>query len=51
MLATIRDHVIPLAEGGLEQEDNIQALCRPCHQAKTEQEQKRGVKRAYDYAK
>lgn len=34
VLATQRDHRIPLAEGGTEDEDNEQALCKPCNQEK-----------------
>ncbi|MEV6730075.1 HNH endonuclease signature motif containing protein [Streptomyces sp. NPDC051364] len=29
------DHVIPLARGGEDVAGNVQALCRPCHKAKT----------------
>ena len=29
------DHVIPLALGGEDTDGNVQALCRPCHKAKT----------------
>lgn len=29
------DHIVPLVAGGRNSEDNIQLLCRPCHQAKT----------------
>lgn len=34
-LATQRDHVIPLAEGGLDDDTNEQGLCEPCHEAKS----------------
>ncbi len=44
--ATIRDHIIPLAEGGTEEPANIQPLCRPCSDAKTQQEAQRGRRRA-----
>lgn len=40
--ATIRDHVIPLAEGGSEDPSNIQPLCGPCSDAKTAAESARG---------
>lgn len=40
--ATIADHIIPLAEGGTHDENNGQALCEPCHDAKTKQEIARG---------
>jgi 5-methylcytosine-specific restriction protein A len=29
------DHIIPLAHGGTDTDDNIQYLCRPCHKSKT----------------
>lgn len=32
------DHVIPLSEGGTSDPDNLQALCRDCHLAKTRRE-------------
>lgn len=41
-VASIRDHIKPLAEGGTDDHDNIQALCIPCHDAKTVQESARG---------
>ena len=44
--ATIRDHVIPLAEGGSDEETNVQAICAQCHQQKTERESQRGKQRA-----
>jgi len=44
--ATIRDHVIPLAEGGADDETNEQALCGPCSDAKTNEEAQRGVRRS-----
>lgn len=34
-LATQRDHVIPLAEGGKDDETNEQGLCDACHEAKS----------------
>lgn len=37
------DHVIPRAEGGTEDDGNLQAICRPCHQAKTAAEAARGA--------
>ena len=33
------DHVVPLREGGLDEESNMQCLCRPCHAKKSEQEE------------
>ena len=44
--ATIRDHKIPLAEGGLDDETNEQGLCLDCSDAKTEEETARGVRRS-----
>jgi 5-methylcytosine-specific restriction protein A len=44
-LATIRDHVIPLAEGGLDVESNTQGLCQDCSDLKTREESARGVRR------
>ena len=45
-LATIRDHIRPVAEGGTDDDSNIQPICGPCHQAKIEQESARGQRRA-----
>jgi 5-methylcytosine-specific restriction enzyme A len=42
VVATIRDHVIPLAEGGRDEEANIQAICGECHDTKTQAESRRG---------
>ena len=44
-LATEVDHVTPQAEGGSEDESNLQAICETCHKAKTQAEAARGVKR------
>ncbi|MFZ3002066.1 MAG: HNH endonuclease signature motif containing protein [Undibacterium umbellatum] len=41
-LATQRDHVIPLAEGGPDDETNEQGLCDACHEAKSLAEAQRG---------
>jgi 5-methylcytosine-specific restriction protein A len=43
--STIRDHLVPLAEGGRDDETNEQALCQDCSDAKTREESKRGVRR------
>jgi 5-methylcytosine-specific restriction enzyme A len=40
--ATIRDHIVPLAEGGQETEANVQPLCAACSDAKTHREAARG---------
>lgn len=45
--STVRDHRIPLAEGGLDDSSNEQALCEPCHAVKTKGESARGVRRAW----
>lgn len=44
-LATIRDHVLPLAEGGADTAANVQGLCDPCHDLKSAAERARGVDR------
>ena len=38
----IRDHVVPLAEGGPDIESNTQALCKNCDRVKTQSEARRG---------
>lgn len=43
--ATIRDHTVPLAEGGEDVEGNTQGLCQECSDAKSEQERRRGLAR------
>ena len=45
-VATIRDHIIPLAEGGLDVYENTQALCQACSDRKTQEESRRGKLRA-----
>lgn len=40
--AEVRDHRIPLAEGGLDNEANEQALCKACHAVKSQREAQRG---------
>jgi len=45
VLATQRDHIRPLAEGGSDSEDNTQGLCEPCHEAKSLAESIRGRRR------
>lgn len=34
-LATEVDHITPKAEGGTDADANLQAICGPCHKAKT----------------
>jgi 5-methylcytosine-specific restriction protein A len=29
------DHIIPLAQGGTDTDDNIRCLCQPCHEKRT----------------
>ena len=45
-LAVIRDHIVPLSEGGTDDDDNIQPLCQACSDVKTEAEKARGLARA-----
>lgn len=45
-MAIIRDHIIPVAEGGTDDPSNIQPLCGECSQVKTAEEAKRGMARA-----
>ena len=44
-LATQRDHITPLAEGGLDDESNVQGLCGECHEGKSLNESLRGRRR------
>jgi 5-methylcytosine-specific restriction protein A len=44
-LADIRDHIVPLAEGGTDDDANIQPLCKECSALKTQQEAQRGQHR------
>lgn len=34
-VATQVDHIIPKSQGGSDNEDNLQAICAPCHAEKT----------------
>lgn len=45
-LSTQRDHIVPLAEGGEDVEENTQGLCDDCHEAKSKAEAARGVARS-----
>ena len=45
-LATQRDHIAPLAEGGADDGGNVQGLCESCHDAKSQAEAQRGRRRA-----
>lgn len=33
--ATVPDHIVPLAKGGTDTDDNIRCLCDPCHRKRT----------------
>jgi len=44
-VATIRDHIVPLAEGGTEDDSNTQPLCWNCNEVKRIAEAKRGMSR------
>lgn len=46
-LATQRDHIQSLEEGGTDTEDNVQPLCDACHDIKSKAERARGVKRSW----
>ena len=41
-VATIADHVVPLAQGGADDESNLQGICKACHRVKTQGEAARG---------
>jgi len=45
-LATQRDHIVPLAEGGQDTADNTQGLCHDCHEGKSLAERLRAQRRA-----
>ncbi len=45
-LASERDHITPLYEGGADVADNVQGLCVECHEAKSLQERLRAQRRA-----
>ncbi|MBB4618973.1 HNH endonuclease [Sphingomonas abaci] len=34
-LATVVDHIVPLAKGGTDEDDNTRNLCDPCHREVT----------------
>ena len=35
VIATVVDHIEPLAEGGGNERDNLRSLCKPCHDRHT----------------
>lgn len=39
------DHIVPKFEGGTDDDDNLETLCRPCHTAKTDAEKTRARRR------
>lgn len=45
VLATQRDHIVPLAEGGQDDDDNTQGLCDEHHEAKSLAERLRARRR------
>jgi len=45
-LATQRDHIVPLSEGGQDAADNTQGLCEPCHEEKSLAERLKAQRRA-----
>jgi 5-methylcytosine-specific restriction enzyme A len=45
-LATQRDHIVSLEEGGPDDETNEQGLCYDCHEVKSKAERERGQRRA-----
>ncbi|MDO9235989.1 MAG: HNH endonuclease [Aquabacterium sp.] len=50
-LASAVDHRIPKAEGGTDEESNLQSICRACHLEKTAAEAKRGIGRGWGASK
>lgn len=43
--ATQVDHIVNVSAGGTHEDDNLRAICGPCHEAKTKLEQQAGRKR------
>lgn len=41
-LAREVDHIVPLFQGGGEGDENLQAICKDCHDAKTQREARQG---------
>jgi 5-methylcytosine-specific restriction protein A len=44
--ASTVDHIVPKSENGTDDDDNLQAICDPCHSAKTALEAARARRRA-----
>jgi 5-methylcytosine-specific restriction enzyme A len=34
------DHIVPLCDGGSNEQENLQSLCRSCHQSKSAEEER-----------
>lgn len=47
----ILDHKVPLEEGGTDDDDNLQWICRECSDTKTSTEARRGRERTGGYTK
>lgn len=43
--STIADHILNLAAGGQDTEDNMAGICKPCHNRKTSIESARAILR------
>lgn len=41
------DHIVALANGGTDDDANLQTLCKPCHKAKSQREATRGSHAAH----
>ena len=44
--ATVVDHIIPLALGGSDRDDNVRSLCADCHRVRTAEQFGHKLKRA-----
>ena len=43
----VLDHIVPIEEGGTNEPGNLQGLCHTHHNAKSERERQRGLRRAW----
>lgn len=41
------DHIVPKHKGGTDEADNLQSLCKPCHQDKTQSEAAEALGQTY----
>lgn len=41
------DHVVPLAEGGADEEENMRPVHTDCHAVKSKEERERGLRRSF----